>query len=94
MLAATKLKMSGSEKKKNIVKRNTNISSIKRVNRKLKEVSRFSRAKQGKRNVKKSVLHVQSCFLLIRSIVVVFTVLVAFNLSLVLLDFILSLRNL
>ena len=94
MLAATKLKMSGSEKKKNIVKRNTNISSIKRVNRKLKEVSRFSRAKQGKRNVKKGVLHVQSCFLLIRSIVVVFTVLVAFNLSLVLLDFILSLRNL
>ena len=40
-------------KKKNIVKRNTNISSIKRVNRKLKEVSRFSRAKQGKANVKK-----------------------------------------
>ena len=76
------------------MKRNTNISSIKRVNRKLKEVSRFSRAKQGKRNVKKGVLHVQSCFLLIRSIVVVFTVLVAFNLSLVLLDFILSLRNL
>ena len=33
-------------------------------------------------------------FLLIRSIVVVFTVLVAFNLSLVFIDFIFSLRNL
>ena len=41
--------------KKNRVKRNTNISSIKRVNRKLKEVSRFSRAKQGKGNVKKKM---------------------------------------
>ena len=43
MLAVTNVKMSGSEK--NRVNRNTNISSIKRVNRKLKEVSRFSGAK-------------------------------------------------
>ena len=68
--------------------RNTNVSSIQRVNRKLKEVLRFSRAKQRKGNVKKcaaraklvfllirqnSVLHVQSCFLLIRSIVVFYS---------------------
>ena len=87
--------------------RNTNISSIKRVNRKLKEVSRFSRAKQRQENVQKSVLHVHSCvllirksvlhlqncffFLQIRSTVVVFTALVAFTLSL--LDFIFSLRK-
>ena len=59
--------------------------SIKRVNRKLKVVLRFSRAKQRQGNVQKnvlyvqsrfwlirekSVLHVQSCFLLIRSIVI------------------------
>ena len=51
---------------------NTNISSIKRVLKwKQKEDSRFSRAKQQQGNVQKSVLHVQSCFLLIRSIVVV-----------------------
>ena len=43
MLAATKMKMSGSEK---IANRNTfNISSIKRVTREFLEVSRFSRAK-------------------------------------------------
>ena len=48
MLAATEVKM--------------NNSSIKRVTRKLKEVLRFSRAKQRQRNVQKSALHVQSCF--------------------------------
>ena len=32
------------------------------VTRKFLEVSRCSRAKQQKRNVQKSVLHVQSCF--------------------------------
>ena len=47
---------------KNSVNRNTNISSKKKVNRRLKEVSRFSRAKQLQGNVQKSVLHVQSCF--------------------------------
>ena len=42
---------------------NTNISSIKRVTRKLKEVPRLSRAKQRQGNAQKSVLHVQSsCF--------------------------------
>ena len=44
--------------------------SIKRVNRKLKVVLRLSRAKQRQGNVQKNVLHVQSRFLLIRSIVV------------------------
>ena len=52
--------MSGSEK---TVIRNTNISSIKRVTRKLKEVPHFSRAKQHQGNAQKSVLHVQSSFL-------------------------------
>ena len=47
---------------KNRVNRNTNISSIKRVNRKLKVVLQFSPAKQWQGNVQKSVLHVQSCF--------------------------------
>ena len=56
MLAATKVKISGSEK--NRVSRNTNISSIKGV----KEISRFVYAKQRQGNVQKSVLHVQSCF--------------------------------
>ena len=51
--------MSCSEK---IVIRNTNISSIKRVTRKLKEVPRLSRAKQRQGNAQKSVLHVQSSF--------------------------------
>ena len=51
MLAATKVKMSGSEKK---VNRNTyNISSIKRLTRKFLEVSRYSRAEQRQRNVYK-----------------------------------------
>ena len=47
---------------KNRVNRNINISSIKRVNRKLKEVSRVSLAKRRQGNVQKSVPHVQSCF--------------------------------
>ena len=38
------------------------IFSIKRVTRKFLDVLRRSRAKQGQRNVQKSVLHVQSCF--------------------------------
>ena len=51
MLAATKVKMSGSEKK---VNRTTyNISSIKRVTRKVLEVSCCRRAKQRQRNVQK-----------------------------------------
>ena len=50
MLAATKVKMSGREKNK--VNSNTNVSSIKRVIRKLKDISRFSCTKQRQRNVK------------------------------------------
>ena len=65
-LAATKVKMSDSEKK---VNRNTyNISSIKRVTRKFLEVLHYSLAKHRQRNVQKSVPYVLSCFvfLLIR----------------------------
>ena len=40
-----------------------NISSKKHVTKKFLEVSRCSRAKQRQRNVQKSVLHVQSCFI-------------------------------
>ena len=59
-----KVKMSGSEKK---VNENTythvyDMSSKKRVTRTFPEVSRCSLAKQRQRNVKKSALHVQSCF--------------------------------
>ena len=60
MLAATRVKMSDSEKQVN--KNTHDISSIKRVTRKFLEVSRHSRAKQRQRNVQTSVLHVQSCF--------------------------------
>ena len=49
MLAASKVKMSGREKNK--VNSNTNFSCIKRVIRKLKDISCFSRAKQRQRNV-------------------------------------------
>ena len=87
MLAVTKVKMSGSEKTK---RTGTSISSIKHVNRNLKEVSHFSRAKQRHGNVQKSlcgtckvVVFVNCCF---------FTVFVAW--SLVLLDFKFSLRKL
>ena len=51
MPAATRVKMSGSEKKVNGT--TYNISSIKRVTRKFLEVSRCSRAKQRQRNVQK-----------------------------------------
>ena len=51
-LAATEVKMSGSEKKK--VNRNTySISSIQLVISKFLEVSRYSRAKQWQRSVHK-----------------------------------------
>ena len=54
MLAATKVKMSGRDKKK--VNRNTyDIFSIKRGARKFLEVSRCSPAKQRQRNVQKIV---------------------------------------
>ena len=56
-----KVKMSGSEKKRER-EHVYDVSSKKRVLRTLPEVSRCSRAKQRQSNVKKSVLHVQSCF--------------------------------
>ena len=55
MLAATKVKMGGSEKK-------SGQEHIKRVTRMFLEVSCCSRAKKRQRNVQKSLLHVQSCF--------------------------------
>ena len=60
-----------------------NISSIERVNRKLKEVSRFSRAKQRQGNVQKSVLHVLSWvfFCCLDLLLLFFTALVVFTLS-------------
>ena len=51
MLAATKVKVSGSEKKGN--KNTYDISSMKRVTRKFLGVLRCSRAKQRQRNVQK-----------------------------------------
>ena len=55
MLAATKVQVSSSKKKKNVNRNTYNISSIKRVTRKFLEleVSRCSRAKQQQRNVQK-----------------------------------------
>ena len=52
--------MSGSEKKVN--EKTCDISSTKRVTKKVLEVSRCSREKQRQRNVQKSVLHVLGCF--------------------------------
>ena len=51
MLAATRVKMSDSEKRVN--KNTSDIPSIKRVTRKFLDVSRNSRAKQQQRNVPK-----------------------------------------
>ena len=76
MPAATRVKMSDSEKRVN--KNTSDIPSIKRATRKFLEVSRNSRAKQQPRNVKKVCCTCKVAFLLIRPIVVFFTVLVAF----------------
>ena len=71
MLAATRVKMSDSEKRVN--KNTSDIPSIKRVTRKFLEVSRNSRAKQQQRNVQKNcAARAKLLFLLIRPIVVVF----------------------
>ena len=51
MLAATRVKMSDSEKRVN--KNTSDIPSIKRVTRKFLDVSRNSRTKQRQRNVQK-----------------------------------------
>ena len=62
MLAATKVKMSGSENKGE--QEHVRQFLHKRVTRKFLEVSLCSRAKQGqcKEMYQKSVLHVQTCF--------------------------------
>ena len=69
MLAATKVKMSGSKKKSEQIY-TYNISSIKCLTKKFLEVSRCSNAKQRQRNVQKSLLHMQSCFLLITGLLI------------------------
>ena len=70
MLAATRVKMSDSEKREN--KNTSNIPSIKRVTRKFLEVARNSRAKQLQRNVQKKLCCTcKVAFLLIRLIFVV-----------------------
>ena len=66
MLAATKVKVSGCEKKGN--KNTYDISSIKRVTRKFLGVLRCSRAKQRQRNIQKKCA--ARAKLLIRPIVV------------------------
>ena len=63
MLSATKVKMSGSEKKVN--EKTYDISFIKRVTKKFLEVSRCSRAKQRQRNVQKVCCTRKVAFLLI-----------------------------
>ena len=50
-------------KKKNEQKNKYDISPKKRVTRKFLKVSRCSRTRKRQRNVQKSVLHVQNCFL-------------------------------
>ena len=64
VLEATKVKLSGSEKKKNTEQEHVRHSFIKRVTWKFLEVSRRSRTKKTEKTemYKKSVLHVQSCF--------------------------------
>ena len=53
MLAATRVKMSDSEKKKKVNKNTYDTSSIKRVTRKFLDVLRCIRSKQRQRNVQK-----------------------------------------
>ena len=60
MLAATRVKMSDSEKRVN--KNTSDIPSIKRATRKFLEVSRNSRAKQQQRNVKKCAARAKLLF--------------------------------
>ena len=50
-------------KKKKVNKNKYDLSPKKRVTRKFLKVSRCSRTKKRQRNVRKSVLHVQNCFL-------------------------------
>ena len=68
MLAATKVKICGSEKKK-MNKKTYDIPSIKRVTRMFLEVVQ----NDGKEMYKTSVLHVQSCFFAILDILLFFS---------------------
>ena len=52
-----------SDVKKKVNKNKYDLSPKKRVTRKFLKVSRRSRTKQRQRNVQKSVLHFQNCFL-------------------------------
>ena len=76
MLAATRVKMSDSEKKVN--KNTYDVSSIKRVTRKFLEVSRCSRAKQQQRNVQKKCAARAKLLFANETYCCFFTVLVAF----------------
>ena len=76
MLAATNQMQGENERQWKKVNENTyDISSIKSVTKRFLEASRCSRAKQRQRMYKKSVLHAQSSFLLIRDLLLFFTVL-------------------
>ena len=76
MLAATKVKMSGSEKKVN--KNTYDSSSIKRVTRKFLEVSRCSLPKQRQRNVQKKCVAREKLLFFWLDLLLFFTILVAF----------------
>ena len=79
MLAVTKVKMSGSEKKKDQEQvRHFHHKTCNRVTEVSLEVSPRSRAKERRRTVQKVCCTCKDAFLLIRPIVVLFTVLVAF----------------
>ena len=58
------------QRKKKVNRYTYNISSIKCLTKKFLEVSRCSNAKQQQRNVQKSLLHMQSCFLLITGLLI------------------------
>ena len=95
MLAATNQMQGKNERQWKKVNENTyDISSIKSVTKKFLEASRCSRAKQRQRNVQKRVLHVQSSFLLIRDLLLFFTVLRRCLRRLALHDFIFCLNEL
>ena len=79
MLAATRVKMSDSEKKKKVNKNTYDTSSLKLVTRKFLDVLRCSRAKQRQRNVqKKCAARVKLLFCSLDLLLFFLTVLVTF----------------
>ena len=75
MLVATKVKMSGSEKKSEQIHIQHFLHKMFKKkflskSKKFLEVSCCSNAKQWQRNVQKSLLHMQSCFLLITGLLI------------------------